>query len=350
MDDLRRDERRVPVQWAVDVRSDGWGEILSLTAGNVARGGLFVRADKPPGVGERVMVSITLPDQNRVELAGLVVHAEVSPGGFGIQFDSQHQLELELLYAAAAAQSSAGEAAALQDHPLWPDAHLLGASGQIPTIVKPLLTHLRAGNRARCIGLVARTTGVRPNEDDPSEVDASIRTLPIFGIDLGSATSSIAWVTKEGVQVLPTKDGQTFIPSVVCYADAGRPAVGWDAVELAASFPEHTVFGPKRLLGRKAGDERTQKLLKTMLVPHEAASNGELILVPGGARLTALQVCAEIFRELAAIGQHATGVAVARAVISAPASFDEQQRAHLECAARLAGIDVVALIEEPVSA
>jgi actin-like ATPase involved in cell morphogenesis len=174
---------------------------------------------------------------------------------------------------------------------------------------------------------------------------------PIFGIDFGTTYSSIALVSGEGIRVLEDPDGNAMIPSVVSYPTPdGQPVVGWPAREMVPLQRENTFLSPKRLLGRSYDDRRIQPFLASSPVRTQQGPNGQVLASVHGHLLALPQVCAEIFRELVRIGEQASGEPVQRAVLSTPVGYTPIERAAIERSAKLAGIQVMAVIEEPVAA
>lgn len=175
--------------------------------------------------------------------------------------------------------------------------------------------------------------------------------LPIFGIDFGTTYSSIALVGAAGIQVLEDEDGNAMIPSVVCYTAAGaQPVVGWQGRELLPVQRPSTFLSPKRLLGRGFDDPKVQPFLAASPVPTHRGPNGQVLATVHGQVLAMPQVCAEVFRRLRVIGERASGIPVDRVVISAPVGYSPLERAAIERAGKLAGLEVMAVIEEPVAA
>ncbi len=172
---------------------------------------------------------------------------------------------------------------------------------------------------------------------------------PIVGIDLGTTNSVVACFDERGPYILD-EDAGPLVPSVVRYSSAGDTveAVGVDARLRAVEFPDRTIASVKRLMGRSARDAASdQPFLSYEIVEgaHETARIrvGERIITPQ-------EVSAEILRELKRKAEAALGTPVQRAVITVPAYFDDAQRQATRDAGRLAGLEVVRIVNEPTAA
>ncbi|WP_192457362.1 Fe-S protein assembly chaperone HscA [Musicola keenii] len=167
------------------------------------------------------------------------------------------------------------------------------------------------------------------------------------GIDLGTTNSLVATVRSGEAQALPDHDGRHLLPSVVHY-HADHVMVGWDARQLAAVDPVNTVSSVKRLMGRSLADIRQR-------YPHlpyqfEASENGLPVLQTAAGPRNPIQVSADILAALAARAQESLGGETEGVVITVPAYFDDAQRQGTKDAARLAGLHVLRLLNEPTAA
>lgn len=169
----------------------------------------------------------------------------------------------------------------------------------------------------------------------------------IIGIDLGTTNSLVA-VVRDGVpQVLSSKEGRRLVPSVISFADAGIPAVGCGAKSRKVRDAADTVFSIKRLLGRSYEDVRAS----AEKLPYEIEAGEGLVRVQvAGRSYTPIELSAMILRELKLIAENALGQSVRRAVITVPAYFNDSQRQATRAAGRLAGLDVLRIINEPTAA
>jgi len=178
--------------------------------------------------------------------------------------------------------------------------------------------------------------------EDPSAAPRAI------GIDLGTTHSLVAYVTAFGepTAVLDC-DSHALIPSVVHYATDGRVIVGAEAQQLAVSFPEDTIASVKRLMGRGAADATTRTVGPYRFVTAE----GPVVKlgVANNRVVTPVEVSAEILRAVKALAEDEVGT-VGGVVITVPAYFDDAQRQATKDAGRLAGLEVLRLLNEPTAA
>lgn len=172
-----------------------------------------------------------------------------------------------------------------------------------------------------------------------------------IGIDLGTSNSAVAVIDKDGApRILTTPDGGTTLPSLVWYSPDG-PIVGEAAREGLDHSPELTIFGAKRLLGRRFDHPEIRRLAR--LLPYELveAPNGDTwISLSAGTQIAPEEVCARILLELRRIAEAHYGEPVTRAVITIPAWYDAAQRQATKDAAQIAGITVMRLLSEPTAA
>ena len=172
----------------------------------------------------------------------------------------------------------------------------------------------------------------------------------IVGIDLGTTNSLIAICDERGPRVIPDEHGRALLPSVVRYDESARtePIVGYEAREHVVEFPRQTVSSVKRLMGRGFSDVKTD-------LPHlgyevVAGEHDTARVRVGGRILTPQEVSADILRALKLRAERAVGGAVRKAVITVPAYFDDAQRQATRDAGRIAGLDVVRIVNEPTAA
>lgn len=168
------------------------------------------------------------------------------------------------------------------------------------------------------------------------------------GIDLGTTNSLVASVRNGAPEVLRDAHGRILLPSVVHYAQDGIPVVGHEARQRAALDPLNTLSSIKRLMGRGVAD------LKTVAghVPYDfvADEGGVPRIRTRGGEVTPVEVSAEILRELKERAEMRLGGDLTGAVITVPAYFDDAQRQATKDAARLAGLNVYRLLNEPTAA
>jgi molecular chaperone DnaK len=174
---------------------------------------------------------------------------------------------------------------------------------------------------------------------------------PVVGIDLGTTNSVVATVQDGVPRVIPSRTGQPLTPSVVAVAKNGRLLVGALAKRQAITNPEGTVFAAKRLIGRRWGSQEVEdarKVLPYALVP---GPEGNDVRVQLGDRVVSIpELSALVLAELRADAEAFLGRPVRRAVVTVPAYFNDGQRQATKDAGRIAGLEVLRIINEPTSA
>ena len=182
---------------------------------------------------------------------------------------------------------------------------------------------------------------------EPGQTPLPHSDVAAVGIDLGTTHSVVAIGSAEGAEVVHNIHGHALVPSVVYYAADGHVEVGYSAKQRGERGEKNVIASVKRLMGRGLAD------IKTLLgnLPYEvAAGEGMVRLKAGGREVTPVEVSAEILKNLKATAEKALGKEVAKAVITVPAYFDDAARAATKDAARLAGLEVLRLVNEPTAA
>ena len=178
------------------------------------------------------------------------------------------------------------------------------------------------------------------------------KNRPFVGIDLGTTNSCVATIAQgDRPLIIENKQGERTTPSVVCFReDADEPIVGAPAQRMAVTNPGNTVFAVKRLIGRRFADSEVQELARTLPYAVQPAANGDAWVEAGGSMYPPTDISAIVLRELRRVAEVHFGTDVSEAVITVPAYFGgEQRRATIE-AARLAGLEVRRLVNEPTAA
>jgi molecular chaperone HscA len=166
------------------------------------------------------------------------------------------------------------------------------------------------------------------------------------GIDLGTTNSLIATVQSAQARALPDAAGALLLPSVVRYLPEGAPVVGHAAQALQAEDPQNTIVSVKRFMGRKLADLREARGLPYRFVD----GAGMVGIATAAGERSPVQVSADILGALRLRAEEALGGPLAGVVITVPAYFDDAQRQATKDAARLAGLNVLRLLNEPTAA
>src|SRR5438552_7742226 len=171
----------------------------------------------------------------------------------------------------------------------------------------------------------------------------------ILGIDLGTTNSVMAVIEGGEPTVIPNAEGSRLTPSVVAISKSGERLVGQVARRQAITNPENTIFSIKRFMGRKFNDPEVQR--DTKLVPYRVteAPNGDLQVWMGGKAYAPPEVSAMILQKMKVDAEAYLGEKITQAVITVPAYFNDSQRQATKDAGKIAGLEVLRIINEPTA-
>jgi molecular chaperone DnaK len=172
----------------------------------------------------------------------------------------------------------------------------------------------------------------------------------VIGIDLGTTNSCVAVMEGKNPKVIENAEGMRTTPSMVAFTDDGEIIVGLPAKRQAVTNPENTFFAIKRLIGRRWDDPMVEKDKK--LVPYKIvkASNGDAWVESHGKQYSPSQISAFILQKMKETAEAYLGQKVEQAVITVPAYFNDAQRQATKDAGKIAGLDVLRIINEPTAA
>ncbi len=174
---------------------------------------------------------------------------------------------------------------------------------------------------------------------------------PVIGIDLGTTNSVVATVRDGVPRVIPNRSGQLLTPSIVSVAKNGKKLVGALAKRQAITNAENTVFAAKRLIGRRWGSKEVEDARRVLPYELVAGPEGHDVRIRlAGRTLTVQEISAMVLAELKADAEAWFGRPVRRAVVTVPAYFNDGQRQATKDAGRIAGLEVLRIINEPTSA
>jgi len=173
----------------------------------------------------------------------------------------------------------------------------------------------------------------------------------IIGIDLGTTNSCVAVLDDKGQPTtLVAADGERTTPSWVAWAPDGAVTVGTRAKRQAVTNANATVFGAKRLIGRKVNTEDVAWFAKLAPFRIVAAPNGDAWVRVHGQAISPQEIAAHVLRRLRQVAEEALGEPVTRAIVTVPAYFDDAQRQATRDAGQIAGLDVMRILNEPTAA
>lgn len=172
----------------------------------------------------------------------------------------------------------------------------------------------------------------------------------IIGIDLGTTNSCVAIMEGSTVKVIHSPEGRNVVPSIVAMTESGERLVGDGAKRQAVTNPENTLFAIKRLVGRNFDDQMVKKDMG--LVPYKIVKgdNGDAWVDVRGEKYSPSQVSAFILGKMKDVAESYLGEKISQAVITVPAYFNDAQRQATKDAGRIAGLEVLRIINEPTAA
>src|ERR1700722_7180060 len=172
----------------------------------------------------------------------------------------------------------------------------------------------------------------------------------VIGIDLGTTNSCVAIMEGKDVRVIENSEGARTTPSMIAFTDSGERRVGQSAKRQAVTNPTNTLYAIKRMIGRRYDDPMVAK--DKGLVPYNIvrADNGDAVVESRGEKYSPSQISAFILGKMKETAEAYLGEPVSQAVITVPAYFNDSQRQATKDAGRIAGLDVLRIINEPTAA
>ena len=172
----------------------------------------------------------------------------------------------------------------------------------------------------------------------------------IIGIDLGTTNSCVAVMEGKNARVIENEEGMRTTPSMVAFTEDGEVLVGMPAKRQAVTNPTNTVFAVKRLIGRRFDDPIVKKDVD--MVPYKIvkADNGDAWVEAQGEKRAPSQISASILKKMKETAERHLGETVSKAVITVPAYFNDSQRQATKDAGKIAGLEVLRIINEPTAA
>ncbi len=170
----------------------------------------------------------------------------------------------------------------------------------------------------------------------------------VIGIDLGTTNSCVAVMEGDEAKVIPNSEGGRTTPSVVAFTKDGERLVGTVAKRQAVTNPENTIFSIKRFMGRRHSEVKEEE----KIVPYDVTedSKGEVVIKAGGKTYAPPEIAAMIVQKMKQTAEDYLGTPVKKAVITVPAYFNDSQRQATKDAGRIAGLEVLRIINEPTAA
>src|SRR4051812_26799746 len=172
----------------------------------------------------------------------------------------------------------------------------------------------------------------------------------VVGIDLGTTNSCVAVMDGDAAVVIANSEGSRTTPSVIGFAQSGERLVGQAARRQAMTNPENTIYAVKRLMGRKFEDAEVQRHLLTCPYEVVAAPNGDAYVRVRGRDYSPPEISAIVLQKMRQTAEDWLGEPATEAVITVPAYFDDAQRQATKDAGKIAGLNVLRIVNEPTAA
>ena len=172
----------------------------------------------------------------------------------------------------------------------------------------------------------------------------------IIGIDLGTTNSCVAIMEGTQAKVLENAEGARTTPSVVAFTDENEKLIGQPAKRQAVTNPENTLFAIKRLIGRNFDDESVKKDIQSAPFKIIKADNNDAWIQARNKKYSPSQISAFILQKMKETAEKYLGQEVTKAVITVPAYFNDSQRQATKDAGKIAGLEVLRIINEPTAA
>ena len=172
----------------------------------------------------------------------------------------------------------------------------------------------------------------------------------VIGIDLGTTNSCVAIMEGGEPVVIPNSEGSRTTPSVVAFTESGERLVGQIAKRQSITNPENTIFSIKRLMGRKFDSTEVKEAMKHLPYKIVQAANGDAHVEVRGKAYSPSEISAMILQKMRQTAEDFLGEKVTDAVVTVPAYFNDSQRQATKDAGRIAGLNVLRIINEPTAA
>jgi molecular chaperone DnaK len=172
----------------------------------------------------------------------------------------------------------------------------------------------------------------------------------IIGIDLGTTNSCVAVMEGDKAKIIENAEGARTTPSYVAFTDDGERIAGQPAKRQSVTNPENTLYGIKRLIGRPFDDAEVQKMAKNAPFKIVKSKTGDAWVEVNGEQYAPSQISAQILTKMKETAEAHLGSKVTQAVITVPAYFNDSQRQATKDAGKIAGLEVLRIINEPTAA
>jgi molecular chaperone DnaK len=186
--------------------------------------------------------------------------------------------------------------------------------------------------------------------DGPLKNEKEVLMSKVIGIDLGTTNSCISFMDGQDARVIENAEGARTTPSMVAFAEGDERLVGQAAKRQAVTNPENTLFAIKRLIGRRHDDKNAKKFSELMPYAVVSGENGDAWVEAKGEKYSPSQISSFTLRKLKEDAEAFLGDSVDQAVLTVPAYFNDAQRQATKDAGKIAGLEILRIINEPTAA
>lgn len=172
----------------------------------------------------------------------------------------------------------------------------------------------------------------------------------IIGIDLGTTNSAVAVMDGSTYKIIPNSEGTNTTPSIVAFTNSGEKLVGQSAKRQAVTNSKNTVYAVKRLIGKKYQDREVQKEKDSVSYNIVSAENGDAWVEIEGKKYSPSQISAYTLMKMKETAETYLGEKVTKAIVTVPAYFNDAQRQATKDAGKIAGLEILRIINEPTAA
>jgi molecular chaperone DnaK len=333
----------------VELRYEGTESFVTLLTINISRRGMLVATPDPPPVGCGVELRLPLADGTVLELTGTVVRVVHAPGGhetgaagaqLGISLDPTPEQQAQLdQYLAATIGTEVDGLPDFSDEMPW-EARGLAPEPPKATLGRIQLKRVVAAERAAA---ERGAGGASHRRASPDSKD------PVVGIDFGTTACRVGVLVGDRLEMVRDEAGRSAIPTVVWYKDAGTAVVGHEARERLPLEPVRTIQGIQRLFGCRKITRDAAEYLRSIACPARSIAGRGLVFDINDEEMTPVDIAAAVLRHVREQAERSLGRPVRKVVLAHPLAFNEDALADLEAAARLAGLEPLSLIPEPVA-
>lgn len=340
---------RVGYKTRLRIKLPGFPQFIERHSKNISEGGMFIAMKDPKPVGTTVQFEFVEKEQSTIIKGEGVVKwvRKVDPDqkkvpGMGIQFTKLTKESLALIKRIVELKTK---------QPEEPQQTEEKRPKQDAPDIANMIEEAKSADTEKLGGV--KTKGFFKEEvdvpaDEPSKKKAG--RIPVIGIDLGTTNSCVAFVKEDKPTVIQSSKGYRTLPSIVAHPGDGKVLIGQDAKPYFLTNPELTVYGSKRMLGRKYRSKVIEELKPHFRYRIKEGDRGDVVVNMEGKDVPLPVISSLILKELKGVAEDHFKQPVRSAVITVPAHYSNRQRECVKEAGLLAGLEVKRIVNEPTAA